>query len=170
MASLRLTKSAQIWGMDLVVGVIIFSVSLGIFYIFTLNDSGLSSEKVESLSNVGKIISNSILSEGSPVNWDSSNVLEIGIFSDGKINETKLESFYNLAVVDYPRTKIMFNSGYDYYFFLDDSMNISSKVVDGIGKPGVNRDNISSENLIKISRIVPYKGKLTNARIYVWGK
>jgi len=125
-------------------------------------------ENMQNLFYDGEIITNTILSEGYPINWNETNVDKIGILSDNKINETKLERFYNLAQTDYEETKIIFNTKYNYYLFLDKNITINSVSIEGIGKPGVNKNNINTENLIKITRITVFENKPATAYLYVW--
>jgi len=56
------TKKAQGWGMDLIIGVTIFTFGLVAFYMYSLNSPGEAKEKIESLSYEGKILTNTILS------------------------------------------------------------------------------------------------------------
>jgi hypothetical protein len=161
-------KRGQIWGLDLMAAAVIFSVTVGIFYFYALNESSGATEMLELLSYDGRLISENILSEGVPSDWDAGNVVEIGILTDGKINETKASAFYSLVQADYERTKLLLNTRYDYYFFLDEQIDVTSAVVDGIGKPGSTRDNIDPDNLIKIGRVAVYDGKPTGATLYVW--
>jgi len=167
---LKYRKKAQAWGIDLMIAMIIFTVGIVIFYFYALNAPGEAKETMESLSYDGKIIMNTIFSEGYPLDWNPGNVVNIGILSDNKIDETKLENFDAMTGTDddYDRTKILFNTRYDYYFFLDDQMVINSFPVDGIGKPGVNRYDTDYENLIKITRFTVYKGKPITAYLYIW--
>jgi len=161
-------KRGQAWGIDLTIAFIIFSLGIIIFYIYIINSGSETTETFESLSYDGNLIAESILSEGSPVNWSSEDVESIGLLSEGKINETKLENFYNLSVNNYEITKSLFNIRYDYYFFLNETMIISGDEIDGIGEPEASREGADSDNLIKISRVGVYKNKLTNIYIYVW--
>lgn len=167
---------AQAWGFDLVVAVIIFSVGIVVFFIYSINQPNESKEILEKLFYDGKIVTDSILSNGYPENWNSDNVagiVSIGILNGNKINETKLLSFYNLVQTEenYTITKILFNTNYDYYFFLDKNMSSINVNLDGVGKPGINRNNIDSinpENLVKISRFVNYQDKPMAAYLYIW--
>ncbi len=156
-------KRAQAWGMDLMVAFVIFTIGIVIFYFYAINQPGEAEEKIDSLSYEGKIIGDSIFSDGYPENWDSSNVVTLGILSNNKINETKLDRFYNLASVDYSRTKNLFNTRFDYYFFLSENMTLTSGEVEGIGLPPSN-----PENLIRITRFTIYKDKPVTAHIYIW--
>ena len=69
---------------------------------------------------------------------------------------------------NYTRTKNIFNTQYDYYFFLDENMTINSLEVEGIGKPETTKDNINAKNLIKITRFTVYQNKTTPIYIYLW--
>jgi len=124
------------------------------------------------LSRDGELITNALLSEGCSVNcpnpWITSDGLDVGLLSDGKINDSKLKLFYDFAQADYDGSRVVLNAKYDYYFFLDEDMVIESVPVDGIGKPGVDRNNIVADDLIKISRVVVYDNKLIGARLYIW--
>jgi len=165
-------KKAQGWGMDLIIAVTIFTFGLVAFYIYSLNSPGEAKENLEILSYEGKILANTVLSEGSPADWDKTNVVEIGILSGSKINETKLQYFYDLTGTeeDYMKTKNFFNINYDYYFFLDESMTLAAGDVDGIGKPGVTRDSGygNAKNLVKVTRYTIYKNKPMAVYFYIW--
>lgn len=162
------TRKAQIWGMDLVIAGAIFSLAIVLFYFYSLNTTSESEEIVESLSYEGGIITDNLLSEGHPVNWDSSNAVQVGITTNGKVNETKLERLYNWSRDDYASLKISLNTPYDFYFFFDDNMTINSLPVDGIGAFGVTRDTISGENIVAVNRITIYQEKPIGATLYLW--
>lgn len=162
---MRLRK-AQAWGIDLAIAIIIFTVGIVFFYFYSLNQPGQAEERIRELSDDGKIIISSILSEGKPENWYPGDVVKIGILSDNKINETKLDRFHTLAGTGagYERTRNLFNTEHDYYFFLESNMTTIDPDVEGIGKKPLN-----PENLIKITRFTIYEEKPITAYIYMWG-
>jgi hypothetical protein len=162
------SKRSQGWGMDLMIALSIFLVGMVIFYIYSLNNPNEAKENIENLFYDGESLTNVLLSEGYPNAWNSTNVVGMGILSNDKINETKLERFYDLSQTEYERTKILFNTKYDYYFFLDEDMIINSIPVEGIGKPGTTKINIDAINLIKVTRVTIYKNKPINAYLYIW--
>ena len=167
------SKTAQGWGMDLIIAVSIFAVGLVAFYIYSLNSPGEAKENLEALSYDGRILANTILSEGSPTGWDKTSVAKIGILTNSKINETKLQYFYELTNTSagYNNTKQKFGINYDYYFYLNESMNINGiGEVDGIGKPLVTRNSgyEDAKNLVKVTRYTVYKNKPMTAYFYIW--
>ena len=161
------TKKAQIWGLDLIIAVFIFSIGIVVFLIYSINYSGEAVETFEKLNYDGEIIMKNILSDGSPQNWNESNVIKIGILSNNKVNETKLKIFYNLTKKDYHKTKLLLNTKYDFYFFINEGFEINEKI-EGIGTPNATLDNINSNNLIRTTRFGIYRDKPTTFYLYVW--
>lgn len=167
---MRIKKRAQIWGFDILTGLVLFLVGIIVFFLYSLNQPSEAQENFEFLFYDGKIIADNLMSSGHPFDWNSTNVITLGISDENKINETKLERLYEIIYTEnnYTLTKSLFNTQYDYYFFLDQNMTINSLEVEGIGKPGANRNNIDARNLIKITRFTIYKNKTTPLYIYIW--
>ena len=160
---MKKSKHSQAWGMDLMIASIIFTMGIIVFYFYALNEPSEAEEKIDALFYDGKVIADSILSEGHPKDWNVGNVVAIGILSQNKINETKLERFYDLADDDYNKTKALFNTKYNYYFFLNETMFIN-----GEEKPGIGRVPSNHKNLVKITRFTIYKEKPMAAYLHVW--
>ena len=158
------TNKAQS-SMDLAIALFIFLLAILSFFIYSLNFSQETQENFDLLSYDGNIIMKSILSDGSPQEWNSNNVIKIGILSNNKINSTKLEQFYSLSVSDYQKTKTLFNTRFNYYFFLSEKI---SDEINGIGKPGTDKNNIQSNNLMKITKFTIYNDKPVTAYLYIW--
>ena len=164
MEKLNLTyKRAQAWSIDLIIASIIFTVSIIAFYVYTMNSTSETKEEMENMFYDGKLIGDALLSEGYPQNWTSDNVITIGITSEEKVDEAKLENFYALSVSDYNKTKSIFNTKYNYYFVLNGSISVNGGSVDGIGEAP-----LDPANLIKITRLTVYKDKPTTAYLYIW--
>lgn len=159
------SKKAQAWGTDLIIAFIIFSFSIIFFYFYSFNYSNETEDILELLTYEGNFIADSLLSPGYPDSWEESNVIEIGITTNGKINQTKIENFYKFTQNDYEKTKRIFGTKYDYYFFMEDPIN---STLEGIGKPGVTSTNITASNLMKITRLTIYQNKPTTAYVYIF--
>jgi len=125
------SKKSQAWGMDVLVAITIFSLTIFVFFVFTTNQSGEAKQILKNLQLHGKTISNIILSEGHPADWTEDNVIKIGILTDNIINNTKLERFYNLTSTNYNQTKILFNTPYNYFFFFNENMTFNSLEIEG---------------------------------------
>jgi len=161
------SKKAQAWGTDLIIAFIIFSFAIIFFYFYSFNYSNETEDILELLTYEGNFIADSILSPGYPDQWEESNVIEIGITTDGKINETKIKKFYQLTQNNYNKTKQIFGTKYDYYFFMGTPINSTTE---GIGEPGTNSTNIIASNLMKITRLTIYQNKPTTAYVYIFQK
>lgn len=157
-------KRAQAWGIDLIVASIIFVLGIVLFYIYSLNLTNDTASTLDNLEYNARTVSDSLLTTGSPNNWNETSVSRIGILSDQKINQTKLERFYNLTQSDYNRTKNIFNTPYDYYIVLaQGSFIIENSTVEGLGlQPS------DPENLIKINRATIYNNRPVTIYIQIW--
>ena len=156
-------RKAQAWGIDLAVALIIFTSGILIFFFYTVNNSSDAGEILDVMSYEGNVIADSILSEGSPKDWNLSRVNSIGILSDKKINETKLEYFYNISLEDYNRTRYLFNTQFNYYFFMSENISFPWGESEGIGIFPLEEDN-----LVRITRFTIYKNKPVTAYLHVW--
>lgn len=162
-------KKSQIWGFDLLIAVAIFLFGIIIFYFYAMNFNNESAEVMESLIKDGNIMSNMVLSEGSPSNWTLDNVLSPGILSSNKIDEIKLSLMINLTRDSYNFARTLFNTKFDFYFFLDEKINSEGNLYDGFGKPGVERNNLGEyKDLIKVERFTVYKNKPVKLTLFIW--
>lgn len=156
-------KSAQAWGFDLVVGLMLFSIGIVAFYLYSINYAGGSETDYPALQEEAKLIADVLMTSGYPLDWDSDNVVRIGINDDGKINQTKLERFYYLSLNDYEKTKNLFNVRNDYYVRFSGNVSVDGESVGEIG-----RVESGSENLVKVSRAVIYENKIWTMEVFVW--
>jgi hypothetical protein len=157
------SKKAQAWGFDLTMAVIIFLSGMVVFFLYVLNFPSEQEEIFNVLSYEGKLVGDSLLSEGFPDNWDENSVFVIGVLSGGQVNETKFKNFYDLVSTDYLRSKRLFNIRNDYYVFFEEPIAIDGVNIEGVGViPG------SQKNLVRITRVVVHDNKIKDLHIYVW--
>jgi len=166
------TKKSQIWSIEFIVALIIFISALFIFYKYSINLSDIQEVTLKELIIDAKTISNYLMSEGMPKDWNTSNVITIGL-TDGKyrLNETKLGNFSEL---NYSTTKRLFSVINDYYIFFEDKNGTGLIIndIEGIGKPGVTKTNLNeTENpsdILKVFRFVIYNSTIIRMGIYLW--
>jgi hypothetical protein len=163
-----MSKKGQAWGVDLMVGVIIFTVAIIVFIIYSLNYSPVNKEIFEKIHNQAEVVSQNIMSEGYPKDWNRTTVTKLGILTNNKIDQNKIDLFYNISIEDYNLTKRLLNTKYDYYIKFETDLTADGSIIEGIGK-NIDFSNIEKDNLIKITRTGVYQNKPISIYIFVWG-
>ncbi len=115
-----MNKKGQAWGFDLIIAMVIFISGILIFYLYSINATGKTQEDIEAILFDGNFITDSLLSIGSPDDWNESTVVSIGLTNGNKINNTKLERFYDFAnpVTNpdgYSKTRTLFSTRFQYF-------------------------------------------------------
>ncbi|MDD5086371.1 MAG: hypothetical protein PHV16_01335 [Candidatus Nanoarchaeia archaeon] len=158
--------------MDMIIAIVIFGVAIAVYYKTITNLSNQDEVLLGDILESAKLISDSLLTEGYPKNWTSENVTHIGIVTDDKINQKKLDVFLSM---DYSNTKKIFGTIYDYYIFFEKSDGSKIRInntTEGIGKPGVNSTNINQDEnpkkLAKVIRIVAKNNSIARMVVYAW--
>ncbi|MFH0808400.1 MAG: hypothetical protein V1888_02180 [archaeon] len=161
---------AQIWSLDIMAGMVLFLVGIIIFFTYSVNQSSQAEDNLGRLYYDGNIIADNLLSEGYPADWNTENIVTLGLTTSKKINQTKLENLYEIIYTqnNYTKTKNILNTEYEYYILLGENITINSNQIKGIGKPGTSPQNISAKNLIKITRYTIYQNKTTPLYLYIW--
>lgn len=109
-----MNKRGQAWIIDLFAGILIFLIGFVLLLKSTVNVDETHEETVKNLKLEGNLISDMLLSSGSPTDWNASDVIQIGLADSGRINTTKLG---NYSLLDYNTTKTMFRTQFEYVFF-----------------------------------------------------
>ena len=157
---------AQIWGFDLISGVVIFSVALVFYYFYSLNIGSTPIDKIESLKYEGERFSEIILSEGYPYNWTSENVIEPGILMGDKISTEMIFKLVSLVNNNYSHTKNLLKIPYEFMIVFEDPIEISGLNISYIGP--VDPENINARNLANIKRIGVYQNRPIKINFYIW--
>ena len=162
-------KKAQAWGFDAMVASLIFISGIVIIYVYAINYPKESQETLDKFFTEGEFATEMLLSEGLPTNWDETNVVRLGITTNNKLNETKLERFYNLAnnqsQQGYAKVKSLLNIKHNFFMNFSQQIVINGNNVGGIGQ---NFDGVQTKNIIKINRATIYQNKIVSFNIYIW--
>lgn len=130
---------AQIWFMDFVIAILIFTFMLIGYYTYTTNISKQDSVAIADLIADAKAISSSSTTGGYPDNWDVNNVVRIGFTDDNnRINNDKFNEF---TKINYNKSLKLFGTVYDYFtfFFVNESGDVQNvEGFCGVGHPAVN--------------------------------
>ena len=156
-------KKAQVWYIDFMIGILIFVIVIFIYYEYANNFNQNPGDITSDFVMEAKAISSSLITQGSPVNWNQSNVIIIGL-TDGnqRLIQEKLDMFADMG---YGSTKTKFRTPYDYYFYLED---VDGSIIQINGEDGIGLNATDPKNLISITRIVIYNSKLISMVVQVW--
>lgn len=168
-------KKAQVWSLDLIIAIVLFTVAILIFYTYGSNLVKVDEDKTAYLLQDAKTISGFLVQGGVPDNWTSTDVITIGVTNDNFIiNTTKLQAFSQLAVSNYSGTKQILSTRADYFIFFENKNGtyLSINGVSGIGKSGINQTNIyeiqNPDQAITLYRFVLYNREIIKLGILVW--
>jgi len=162
-----LTRKAQIWSFDFVMALTIFTIVIFVFFQYSLGFNLFDTDSNKLISDV-TFLSNHLVSEGIPANWNCSDVNLIGL-TDGnnRLNSSKFLYFYNLSLTDYYSTKRLFSITTDFQVSFFDS-NDNELQIDGINKIGKNLSNENPKNLISSIRFLYYNSSIIKMLVQVW--
>jgi len=144
-------KKAQIWSLDLIIASIIFITGIALLFVYAVNYSSQTVKQLNELFYEGNLASQLILSEFEP-----------GVLSEGKINQTKLDNFYNYS---YDSQKNILGIRYDFYFTLT-GLEINEISVSYVGRINATE----TKNLIQVTRLTIYKNTPAKFQIFIWGE
>ena len=162
MELLRLNRKAQVWYTDFIVSVLIFMIAIVIYFEYVNNLSKEEESNLEEMVMQAKAVSNNLMSEGYPFNWTENDVDIIGIVDNKRINQQKIEQFYNM---NHSIAKIKFGEIQNYYFYLEGQ---DGQKIDVSGKEYAGREPINPTKLVKINRITIYNSNIVKAVVQVW--
>ena len=171
------------WIGDVALSIILFTAACIIAFGIVMNSFSQGSEFSEVRSDASKI-SEFLMSDGIPSDWNQSSIIRPGILTSNRINHTKVQAAMALSNSSYSLMQASLQTGHDFAVTVEDR-NGQMISFDGycvIGKQGsiTNGTNssgycntpvfnsISSSNLAKITRIAIYNSTLVRVKVYVW--
>lgn len=180
----KTSKKSQVWTIEFIISFLIFTAAVvlsvkSIFNIYT-------NENLRDIQRESEFVSQYLLSEGYPSDWDSGSLIRVGLTTNNRLNDSKLNNLYNL---DYnmARDALGLRSNFFIYFsnssgvfplFNHINTNISESDGCGYGYHGVmtpynltceiDIDSIKYTDMIKISRITNYNGSIVQLNILIW--
>ncbi|HLC31167.1 MAG TPA: hypothetical protein VJK51_00730 [Candidatus Nanoarchaeia archaeon] len=155
-------SQAQAWGFDIIIAVIIFTAGILVLFIYTLNYPGQSQEKINDMQKEGSYMLSILLSEGNPSNWTTETVIQPGLLSNNRLNDTKLSQWHTLSQTNYPLSKQLLNAKYNHYLYLSEPFTFPS------APGGIGQQPSNTKNRIKITRLSLYNNKPVTVFLEVW--
>lgn len=157
-----MSVKGQTFSMDFLIACSVFILAIGIVYVYwvhaiqEINQSERINDMIEKAYSISKIW----FREGVPKYWNESNVIDLGLSNDHRINQTKMN---NLEALGYENVSKLIGIGiYDYNFTV---CNITGEVIKSFGK----NPPSNPENLIKVKRIgLLDNGTIVTIEVLVW--
>ena len=169
---MKTKRNGQIWTLDLIAGVVVFTIVIIVYFIFTNNISSRTENNFNDMYETSLIVSDSLISSGIPQGWNSTTVEEIGLTQGNyRINTSKL---YYFKQIEYSDTKALLKTKYDYiFFFMDKSDNLLAlNGTSYYGKAGITKDNLneleSPGTIISSTRLIIFNSSIITMEVYLW--
>ena len=142
----------------------IFVIVIMIYYAYAHNVEQDASSTTSDLLMEAKRITSAFVKQGSPADWNQTNVNVIGL-TDGeqRLVEEKLDMLANMT---YEQIKSNLRTQYNFYFYLED-VDGSIIPING-GKTSIGLNGSSSDNLVSLARVVIYDSRLVGMVVHVW--
>ncbi len=162
---------AQVWTADFIVGLSLFLIVLAAS--ITIIVSSNPEDKYDELYKDTVHLSNQLMDQGYPGDWNESNVILPGILEEKtRLSTSKLEE---LSKIGYNRTKNLLHTKNEYFFYFDDGSKVldingcvhgHNIATDGECNPLI--ETLEYENLVKIERMLIHDSQLIKMVVYSW--
>lgn len=184
MLNIRNNRKSQVWTIEFIISFVIFTAAiiLSVKSIYNI----YANDNFKDITAESEFVSQSLLSEGFPLNWDKDTVIRIGLVTDKKINESKLRSLYDL---EYSSARELFGIRSNFFIYFSNAsgiiplfyyVNENISQADGCGyghsdvvkqfitECSININSVTRNDMIKIDRIVNYNGSILMMNVYIW--
>ena len=156
-------KTGQVWFTDFMLGLFIFVIVVFMYYEYAYSIDQSPNKISSDMIADAKAITSSLITQGSPEDWNSDNVNIIGITDgDQRIVPDKLDGLSNM---NYTQMKSKLRTSYDLYLFLEE-FDGTRITIDG--EQGLGLEPSDYDNLVSIERIMVYNSNLIRMVVYVW--
>jgi len=159
-------RKSQLWYLDYITAITMFTVILIIAFRYITNDYLMEGKNTDQIFSEAGKFSESLLTPGIPLNWSPENVVYVGICNDNVINSTKLDMLKNMTRDNYQHTRYILGQTSDFLIYFEnqtgDIINLTNQAY--IGKPGVTLSDVvasNPKNLITVTRYLVYKYNTT---------
>ncbi|UCD21072.1 MAG: hypothetical protein JSW08_00805 [archaeon] len=185
----RKNKKAQVWALDLAIGLMVFVMIIFLFYRYSVSfvpEQNIVSRMVRE----GRYISNSLLINGTPPGWEEitlspenlEDIYQFGLITDNTLDPAKWTKFCDWSENYYSGVKEKFGTQSSFFIQFFDNMEdfysdppVPRLIPDPGGCSGAG-NTIQGKNptqLVKIERLVAYKNESNitiplRMVIYLW--
>jgi hypothetical protein len=177
-------RRAQVWITDVTISIVLFTAAVLIAFNIIMNSFATQNDYERQKSDASRI-SEYVLSEGTPTDWNSTNMIRPGMMTGKRLNATKVRYAMNLSNSSYAAIRSSMQTDYDFIVLFENSSGgiIPFQDLCSFGKPNeginftyvnstpsciFNISRISYDNLVKINRYVVYDSSIIRMETYLW--
>ncbi|MEM2017726.1 MAG: hypothetical protein QW585_00710 [Candidatus Pacearchaeota archaeon] len=175
MSASKKNKRAQVWALDLAIGLTVFVGLIFMFYRYSVSFVP-EQTTLEKMIRQGGLISSSLLSEGYPPDWatkdvGSQDVYMFGLLSNGILNASKWSKFCQWSTQQYSITKQKLGSEFGFYIYFDKNNDKIGEQIEDCNETGISPPDNATQ-VVKLERLVAYNdsGTLVPMKMifYLW--
>ncbi|PIZ51247.1 hypothetical protein COY27_04465 [Candidatus Woesearchaeota archaeon CG_4_10_14_0_2_um_filter_33_13] len=161
----RNSKKAQIWSIDFIIALVLFSLALYFFYTYGTDNLNMQNENFQEMYTNAEKLSDNLISSGYPINWTNSSVIILGL-TDGN---TRLDSnkVLEFSKIDYQTSKILLATRYDFQISFKDRDNQNLEIL-GTTILGKNISIESPTTIVPVTRFVFYNSEIIKMEVLIW--
>jgi len=129
---------AQAFLTDFTISALIMIVVVVIYFSYIKNLPYQHDSSLNDLFDNAKIVSSSLVSSGSPANWNANNAARIGFVDDG--NKISNDKFNEFSKINYNKSRRLLGTTNDYFLFFENESHDMQSIEGfcGVGKPEIN--------------------------------
>ncbi|MGM5485252.1 MAG: hypothetical protein ACQEP1_05270 [Nanobdellota archaeon] len=146
-------KRAQSWYIDYTLSLALFIIAV-LLFLYYMPEGNTDNTPADS-----GILSDTLMTEGIPEDWNTTNLTTPGLITDNKLDRNKLDMLRDLG---YNESRAYLPISSDYLIYFENGL-------EGLGK--INRSELSSleaDNIVHVRRMVPYQGRIIKMHVVVW--
>jgi len=158
---LYMSTKAQIISSDFIVALSVFLIIIAIIYSLWITKSYSIEEerRIASLGDSAILASNILMREGNPKYWNQTNVIDLGLQNNNRLNQTKIEMLNDIG---YKKVKSMLGlQNYEFFMNIYDSSN---RTIFDFGYMG------EAKNIAKVKRAGILNESIVFIDIMVWSR
>jgi hypothetical protein len=165
---------AQVWLSDYTISLLIFLLAIILSFKIIINSFSTNNTYEELKTDAGKI-SEMLLSEGYPVDWNESSVIRPGLLVEKRLDATKVARAMNQNM-SYSSLKTKLQTKYDFLVMFKtpegDLIDFDSSCGSCASSCGLCHIGkalpANYDDLVKLDRFVVFNSSVTRMEVYVW--
>ena len=174
------SKKSQVWLSDYTLSMLLFILAALIAVKIIINSFSANTDFQELKSETSKI-SEILLSEGFPVDWNSTNVIRPGLLTGKRLDFNKTLNAMNNNYINYTSLKTMLQTKHDFLVIFNSTKGILAfnNTLCAIGRPSIsiwdgtnctnpNFGSINYKNMVQLNRLVIYNSNIVRMVVYAW--